>query len=174
MWNIYKSNAGDSGLIPGSRRFPGEGNGNPLQYACLGNPIDRGAWWAIVHRVTRVRHNLVTKPPLQKKNRNKNHPYFHNLEVYFTCGIKYMCGHTCIHIYIANIWGNLEWINLKKRNSISGTLRAELFWERQRQPLRVRSQPGTHSSATRCGDGVWTLNISTFPGHLQQPRPPCD
>ena len=37
------ANAGDAGLIPGSGRFPGEGNGNPLQYSCLGNAIDRGA-----------------------------------------------------------------------------------------------------------------------------------
>ena len=47
------SNVGDMGSIPGSGRFPGEGNGNPLQYSCLGNPIDRGAWWAIVHGVTK-------------------------------------------------------------------------------------------------------------------------
>ena len=40
---------GDVGLIPGSGRAPGEGNGNPLQYFCLGNPRDRGAWWATVH-----------------------------------------------------------------------------------------------------------------------------
>ena len=39
--------AGDAGLIPGSGRAPGEGNGNPLQYFCLGNPMDRGAWWPI-------------------------------------------------------------------------------------------------------------------------------
>ena len=44
-------NAGDSGLIPGSGRSPGEGNGNPLQYSCLGNPMDRGAWQGTVHRV---------------------------------------------------------------------------------------------------------------------------
>ena len=37
--------------IPGLGRSPGEGNGNPLQYSCLGNPTDRGAWWAIVHGV---------------------------------------------------------------------------------------------------------------------------
>ena len=41
--------AGDSGEIPGSGRSPGEGNGNPLQYSCLGNPMDRGAWRAAVH-----------------------------------------------------------------------------------------------------------------------------
>ena len=44
-------NAGDPGLIPGSGRSPGEGNGNPLQYSCLENPNDRGAWQAIVHGV---------------------------------------------------------------------------------------------------------------------------
>ena len=42
--------AGDLGSIPGSERSPGEGNGNPLQYSCLENPVDRGAWWAAVHR----------------------------------------------------------------------------------------------------------------------------
>ena len=41
----------------------GEGNGTPLQYSCLENPIDRGAWWATVHGVARVRHYLATKPP---------------------------------------------------------------------------------------------------------------
>ena len=56
------ASAGDVGLIPGSGRWPGEGNGNPLQYSCLGNPIDRGAWWATVQGVTRIGHDLVTKP----------------------------------------------------------------------------------------------------------------
>ena len=45
------SNEGDLGLIPGSGRSPGEGYGNPLQYSCLENPMDGGAWWATVHRV---------------------------------------------------------------------------------------------------------------------------
>ena len=47
------ANAGDVGLIPGLGRSPGEGNGNPLQYSCLGNTVDRGAWWATVHGVTK-------------------------------------------------------------------------------------------------------------------------
>ena len=42
-------NAGGPGLIPGSGKSPGEGNGNPLHYSCLENPMDRGAWWATVH-----------------------------------------------------------------------------------------------------------------------------
>ena len=46
-------NAGEVGSIPGSGRALEEGNGNPLQYSCLGNPMDRGAWWATVHGVTK-------------------------------------------------------------------------------------------------------------------------
>ena len=52
-------NAGDLGSIPGLGRSPGEGNGNALQYSCLENPMDRGAWQATVHGVARVRHDLV-------------------------------------------------------------------------------------------------------------------
>ena len=55
------ADAGDTGLIPGLGRSPGEGNGNPFQYSCLGNPADRGTWWATVHGVTRVGLNLATK-----------------------------------------------------------------------------------------------------------------
>ena len=50
-------------LIPGLGRSPGEGNGNPLQYSCLENPMDRGAWWATAHGVARVGHDLATKLP---------------------------------------------------------------------------------------------------------------
>ena len=46
---------GDPGSIPGSGRSSGEGNGNPLQYSCLENPMDGGAWWAAVHGVTKSR-----------------------------------------------------------------------------------------------------------------------
>ena len=48
-----EGDTGDVGLIPGSGRSLGEGNGNPLQYSCLGNPMDRGAWWATVHKVAK-------------------------------------------------------------------------------------------------------------------------
>ena len=51
-------NAGDEGSIPGLGRSPGEGNGTPLQYSCLENPMDRGAWKAAVHGVTEGRTQL--------------------------------------------------------------------------------------------------------------------
>ena len=47
------ANAGNVGLISGSGISPGGGNGNPLQYSCLGNPMDRGTWWAAVHGVSK-------------------------------------------------------------------------------------------------------------------------
>ena len=47
------ANSGDSSVIPGLGRSPGEGNGNPLEYFCLGNPMDRGSWWAIIHGVAK-------------------------------------------------------------------------------------------------------------------------
>ena len=51
-------NAGDLGSIPGSGRSPVEGNGNPLRYSCLENPMDRESWWATVHGVTKSQTGL--------------------------------------------------------------------------------------------------------------------
>ena len=51
----FACNAGDLGLIPGWGRSPGGGHGNPLQYSCLENPMERGAWWATDHRVAKSR-----------------------------------------------------------------------------------------------------------------------
>ena len=51
--NTNAGDPGDTGSVPGSGRSPGEGNGNPLQYSCLENPIDRGAWKATVHVVAK-------------------------------------------------------------------------------------------------------------------------
>ena len=52
---VDAGNLRDAGLIPGSGRFPGGGHGNPLQYSCLENPMDRAAWGSTVHRVTESR-----------------------------------------------------------------------------------------------------------------------
>ena len=89
-------NSGDLGSIPGLGRSPGEGNSNPFQYSCLGNPMDRGTWQATAHGVPRVGHDLATKSspssdpgPLssmhfnwyivspQFKNNNNNNTWFH-------------------------------------------------------------------------------------------------
>ena len=72
-------NVGDPGPKPASGRPPGEVNGNPPQYSCLANPMDRGSWQAIVHVVTRVEHDLATKPPPpprlnQEEVKNVNRP----------------------------------------------------------------------------------------------------
>ena len=62
------ANAGNTSLIPGSGRFPGEGNDNPLQYSCLENLMDRGAWWAQSIGSQRVGHDLATKQKQQQKS----------------------------------------------------------------------------------------------------------
>ena len=68
-------NAGDPGSIPEWERSAREGNGNLLQYSCLENLMDRGAWWTTVYGVTRVRHNLATKPPSVFFMVQFSHPY---------------------------------------------------------------------------------------------------
>ena len=91
--------ASDPGSFPGLGRSPGEGNSNPPQYSCLENPMDRGAWWATVHGVARVGHDLATKPPtLVKKTficmymQNSPgiyvHKYFHIFNYFIVFGLK--------------------------------------------------------------------------------------
>ena len=55
---VSACNAGDLGSILGSGRSPGEGNGNPFQYSCLENPMDRGTWWATVHGLAKSQTRL--------------------------------------------------------------------------------------------------------------------
>jgi len=64
---MVRSNAGDAVSIPVLERCPREGNGCPLQYSCLENPMDRGTWWLQSLELQRVRHDLATKPPLYIK-----------------------------------------------------------------------------------------------------------
>ena len=59
---VDAGDTGDSSSIHGWERSPGGGNGNPLQYSCLENPMERGTWLATIHGVTGVGHDLVTKP----------------------------------------------------------------------------------------------------------------
>ena len=75
-------NAGDAsdvGSIPGLGRSPEEGNGNPLQYSCLGNPTDRGVWWPTIRRVTKswallsMHVHSLLKPVLREKKPSYQH-----------------------------------------------------------------------------------------------------
>ena len=66
-------NVEDSGSVPGLGRSPGEGNGNPLQYSCLENPMDRGAWQAVVHWVTK---ELDTTEQLTNTSLNRGWDFF--------------------------------------------------------------------------------------------------
>ena len=70
QWSYPPASEGDVGSIPGSGRSPGGGNGNPLQYSCLENPVDRGAWRVTVHGIVKVSHDLAT--PLDLSTRIKH------------------------------------------------------------------------------------------------------
>ena len=93
----YACNAGDPGSIPGLGRPPGEGNGNPLHSFCLENPMDRGAWMATVHGVTKIGYD-----------RPSNKVFLFRTRSYVQCLVmmykgkeseKYMCnGITLLHI----------------------------------------------------------------------------
>ena len=67
--------ARDAGSIPGSGRFSGGGHGNPLQYSCLKNPMDRGAWWATVHGVTKSWTGLSNLACMHAKHFSPIYPY---------------------------------------------------------------------------------------------------
>jgi len=81
---VSACNARDLGSIPGSGRSPGEGNGNPLQYSCLENPMDGGAWWATVPGVTK------SQTPLSDFTSRRGHLIFFMMQE--------VCGHSKKHI----------------------------------------------------------------------------
>ena len=81
------ASAGDVGLILGSGRSPEEGNGNPLQCSCLGNPMDRGGWWATVHGVAEL--NMTEK--IHTHTHTRTHDYTH------TCTHVHI--HTCVRTH---------------------------------------------------------------------------
>ena len=103
---------GDLGSIPGSGRSPGEGNGKPLQYSCLENPMDRGAWWATVHGVAKSWTRLSNFTSLTRKLKlpmwitsyfyldnndilhTRIHIIFQNCKIHNVCLVP-LCFHVC-------------------------------------------------------------------------------
>ena len=156
----------DLGLIPGSGRSPGEGHGTPLQHSCLGNPMDRGAWWATVHGVekgqTRLKHvcthsqmNLLIK---QKQT--------HRLrELSYGCwGEGWGDGmdrYTLLYLnWITNkdlLWASLVAQRIKRLPTMKETRVRSLGWE---DPLE--KEMATHSSTL-----AWRIPWTEEPGGLQ-------
>ena len=106
IYNIITSAPGDPGLIPGSGRSPGEGNGKPLQYSCLENHMDQGAWWATPHGVTESRTWLSAN----------THTHTHTLR---SLGIRSPRFGTpainiCPHLNILGIKMSLAWMALHR------------------------------------------------------------
>ena len=99
------ANAGDPGLIPGLGRSPGEGNGNTLQYSCLGNPMDRGVWLATAHVVTKESHALLTKT-------HKTHRTLYILQLTFSSIIFFYTLSTCKHVALGHSFSQLHSISL--------------------------------------------------------------
>ena len=131
------ANAGDArdvGLIPGSRRSPGEGNGNPLQYSCLGNCMDRGAWWATVHRVAHSWTRLNN------------------------------WAHTCIDIYmtlmlsafLSQFWCTLYFSSLQSKKHTAWLFHEGLWWVsvREGRGLSPRIPHTKHCSPGRCPENL--------------------
>ena len=115
-------NAGGLSLIPGLERSPGEGNGNTLWYSWLENPLGRGAWWATVHGVTRVKHTLATKPPpaylsspsillcIRKNGRlgNLNRKLFEKIDCFPICTASWSRRRCCSSL---KAWSASKWIH---------------------------------------------------------------
>ena len=106
-------NAGDMGLIPGLGRSPGGGHGNPLQYSCLENPMDRGAWWATANGSQRVRHDWATK-----RSMLGNYKFRHDIhDSYQVKGSKYTHEQISPMLVYANTTGS--WSNYYCKNKLA-------------------------------------------------------
>ena len=106
------ANAGGVGSIPRLGRFPGEGNGNPLQYSCLGNPMDRGAWQATVHGVAKSRTRLsdeltrTTKEKKERKKKTKNKRKFFRKKSPFLSRVGHLKLKGVLVCHLVSIVGN--------------------------------------------------------------------
>ena len=89
----------ETGSIPGLGRFPGGRNDNPLQYSCLGYPMDKGAWWATVHGLARIRHDLVTKLPPYTHTHTHTHTHAHTQLALLLVGTFFFSKLCCVRMH---------------------------------------------------------------------------
>ena len=164
---IFACHAGGHGSIAGSGRSPGEGNGYPLQYSFLENPVDGGAWRATVHGVARVRNDLVTKPPLHQRSQE---------ERMFQGGCRWQC-HQPKSMLTVFSWG---WL-LDNTNIRASTYLLLIFLIYLRSPAPPCS---SLYEAYDCGDSglmaqgplkapaTFALQLPTVPPELSSTLPP--
>ena len=106
-------NAGGLGSVPGLGRSPGGGHGNPLQYSCLENPVDRGAWRATVHGVTKNWTDLTTIPPPPATYK------LHDFSCFFPV-LSRPCPESVLFLLCSMFYGVLRWVSQKQ--SVVGIL----------------------------------------------------
>ena len=108
---------GDPDSIPGSGRPPGEGNGNPLQYSCLGNSMDRGAWWATVHAIAESDTTEVTE---------NAHTLYEMITVVSLDHTHYLCLYYIPRSYLLCNW---KFVHLHLLDLLCPLSNSPLFWQ---------------------------------------------
>ena len=144
-------NSGDLGSIPGSQRSPGEGNGNPLQYSCLENPMDRGAWQATVHGILQARILEWVAVPFSRGSsqpRDRKNPVSHIADGFFTIWATREVGCDQLLKNIFLLWATivlselplwLSWqrIHLQFRRPGFNSWVGKIPWRREQLPTPV-------------------------------------
>ena len=118
---------GDPGLIPESGRPPGEGHGNPLQYSCLGNSMDRGAWWATVHAIAESETTEVTE---------NVHTHYEAITVASLDHTHYLC---LYYIPMSYLLCNWKFVQLNLLDLLCPLSNSPLFWQLPICSLYLRS-----------------------------------
>ena len=152
-----KGAAADTGSVPGSGRSPGEGNGNPLQYSCLENPLDRGAWWATVHGVAKSQTWL------------SNWAYTHSQDIHMSSvNVFSSCCHISILLSTKQLQvftGNTEALSLSEPTFVS---RFSSDSPKPGQPRCAVTLACRAMHRQTCGQGLMTVQVFT----PQIPSPP--
>ena len=156
------ANVGHAGLIPGSGKSPGEGNINPLHYSCLENPMDRGSWWAIVHRVTKSQTKLkwLSKRAYTELMIQMPRAHFCDLpELLQVASLKLDHSTVCVQLWTERHWVWSAWL---KQNPHSH-MRDLLYWDLETENAGWELSTKTCYIHTTISDGfkIWTWPSSS-------------